>query len=129
MNPQKKVILSQKAPKPIGPYSQAIQAGGMLFCSGQIPIEPVSGQVKAKDVEGQTRQVMENLKAVMESAGTSLDSIVKTTIFLKSMDDFPKVNEIYGGYFKEAAPARSTIEISRLPKNVLVEIEAIAITG
>jgi 2-iminobutanoate/2-iminopropanoate deaminase len=125
---EKKVVLSQSAPKPIGPYSQAIQAGGFLFCSGQIALDPQSGLVSAPDVEGQTRQVMANVKAVLEAGGASFDSIVKTTIFLKSMNDFPKVNEIYGGYFKGTPPARSTVEVSRLPKDVLVEVEVIAQT-
>ncbi len=122
----KKSVLTPKAPKPIGPYSQAIRAGGFIFCSGQIALDPVSGQLVASDVEGQARQVMENLKAVLEAAGVSLDAVVKTTIFLKSMSDFPKVNEIYGTYFESIPPARSTVEVSRLPKDVLVEIEAVA---
>src|SRR3954462_14909708 len=90
----KKTILTEKAPKPIGPYSQAIQAGGFLFCSGQIPLDPHTGQISSAEVEGQTKQVMENIKAVLETAGCNFDSIVKTTIFLKSMNDFPKVNEV-----------------------------------
>jgi 2-iminobutanoate/2-iminopropanoate deaminase len=122
----KKMILTSKAPKPIGPYSQAIQVGSMLFCSGQIPLNPTSGQIESTDVEAQTRQVLENLKAVLEAAGASLASVVKTTIFLKSMNDFPKVNEVYGTYFIAPAPARSTVEVTRLPKDVLVEIEAVA---
>jgi len=124
----KKAILTPNAPQPIGPYSQAIRAGNLLFCSGQIPLDPVSGQVAAQDIQGQTRFSMENLKAVIEAGGATMDSIVKTTIFLKSMNDFPKVNEIYGTYFKGTPPARSTVEVARLPKDVLVEIEAIALT-
>ena len=123
----KEVILTQKAPAPIGPYSQAIRAGGMLFCSGQIPLDPVSGQVNATDVQGQTQQVMENIRAVLEQAGAHFESIVKTTIFLKSMSDFPKVNEVYATYFKANPPARSTVEVARLPRDVLVEIEVIAL--
>lgn len=122
----KTVILSEKAPKPIGPYSQAIKSCGLLFCSGQVPLDPKTGQVGASDVEGQTRIALDNLKAVIEAAGGTMDCIVKTTIFLKSMNDFPKVNEIYASYFKGDFPARSTIEVARLPKDVLVEIEAIA---
>jgi 2-iminobutanoate/2-iminopropanoate deaminase len=123
----KKAVLTEKAPKPIGPYSQAIKAGGLMFCSGQIPLDPNTGQLVAAGVEGQTKQVLENLKAVLEEGGASLKSVVKTTIFLKSMNDFPKVNEIYAGYFGDTPPARSTIEVARLPKDVLVEIEAIAL--
>ena len=128
MSNQKEVILTKSAPQPIGPYSQAIKAGGFLFCSGQIPLDPVSGQVSAADIEGQTRRVMENVKAVLEAGGASFDTIVKTTIFLKNMADFPKVNEVYGTYFKGTTPARSTIEVARLPKDVLVEVECVALT-
>ena len=123
----KKIILTEKAPQPIGPYSQAVQAGGFLFCSGQIPLDPHSGLVAAQDIEGQTRQVMENVKAVLQAGGSDFSSVVKTTIFLKSMTDFPKVNEVYAGYFQSAPPARSTVEVSRLPKDVLVEIELVAL--
>jgi 2-iminobutanoate/2-iminopropanoate deaminase len=125
-NSNRKTILTQNAPQPIGPYSQAVQMGDWLFCSGQIAIDPKDGQIHASDVEGQTKQVMENLKAVLVAGGASCASVVKTTIFLKSMGDFPKVNEIYGTYFRENPPARSTIEVARLPKDVLVEVEAIA---
>jgi 2-iminobutanoate/2-iminopropanoate deaminase len=126
MSPAKQPVLSQSAPKPIGPYSQAIRSGGFLFCSGQIALDPQTGAMSAPDVEGQTRRVMENVKAVLAAAGLDFDSIVKTTIFLKSMNDFPKVNEIYGGYFTGTPPARSTVEVSRLPKDALVEVEVIA---
>lgn len=122
----KKIIYTDNAPKPIGPYSQAIRAGDFLFCSGQIPLDPKTGQIAATDVAGQTRQVMENIKAVLLTGGVSFGSVVKTTIFLKSMNDFPTVNEIYGQYFPKNPPARSTIEVSRLPKDVLVEIEVVA---
>ncbi len=126
----KKVILSSKAPQPIGPYSQAVQAGGFLFCSGQIALDAESGQVVAKDIEGQTKKVMQNIQAVLEAAHCSWSSIVKATIFLKSMNDFPQVNQIYGGYFEGTPPpARSTVEVSRLPKDVLVEIEVIALAS
>ena len=123
----KKVILTDKAPKPIGPYSQAVQAGGFLFCSGQIPIDPQTGAISAQDVEGQTRQVMANIQAVLEAGGCNWGSVVKTTIFLQSMNDFARVNEIYAGYFKTDPPARSTVEVARLPKDVKVEIEVVAI--
>jgi len=125
----KKVIFSQMAPKPIGPYSQAVQAGGFLFCSGQVALDPESGQVACADVEGQTKKVMKNIQAVLEAANCSFDQVVKTTIFLKSMNDFPKVNEIYGSHFHGSPPARSTVEVSRLPKDVLVEIEVTAFIG
>lgn len=127
MQLSKKVILTQTAPEPIGPYSQAIEARGLIFCSGQIPLDPVTGQVPVTDVEGQTHRALDNLKAVLEAAGVSLNHVVKTTIFLKSMADFPKVNQVYASYFKELHPARSTIEVSRLPRDVLVEIEALAV--
>jgi 2-iminobutanoate/2-iminopropanoate deaminase len=126
---EKKAVLTDLAPKPIGPYSQAISAGPWVFCSGQIALDPKTGDLRATDLEGQARQVLENLKAVVGAAGATLDQVVKTTIFLKSMGDFPKVNEIYGKYFNGVPPARSTVEVSRLPKDVLVEIEAIVFKG
>lgn len=129
MELNKKVILTKAAPEPIGPYSQAIEANGLIFCSGQIPLDPATGQVPVTDIEGQTRRALDNLKAVLEAAGVSLSQVVKTTLFLKSMADFPKVNQVYASYFKELPPARSTIEVSRLPRDVLVEIEALAVRG
>ena len=126
MKTKKEVILTTEAPKPIGPYSQAIRAGGFLFCSGQIALDPQSGQVTSTDVEGQTKRVMENAKAVLHAAGMTFENVVKCTIFLKSMGDFPKVNEIYAQYFSGTPPARSTVEVARLPKDVLVEVECIA---
>lgn len=126
MHQKKQIILTSLAPQPIGPYSQAVAAGGFLFCSGQIALDPATGQISASDVEGQTRQVMKNVEAVLRAGGCGFQDVVKTTIFLKSMGDFPKVNEIYGSYFKEAPPARSTVEVARLPKDVWVEIEVIA---
>ena len=126
MSINKKVVLTTKAPQPIGPYSQAVSAGGLLFVSGNIPLN-AAGQLVEGGIEAQTKQVMENLKAVVEAAGGSLGCVVKTTIFLKSMNDFPKVNAVYGEYFKKDPPARSTIEVARLPKDVLVEIEAVAV--
>jgi 2-iminobutanoate/2-iminopropanoate deaminase len=123
--------LTPNAPQPIGPYSQAIQVGNLLFCSGQIPLDPASGQlVGAEDVEAQTRQAMKNLVAVLQAANCTMKNVVKTTIFLKSMNDFPKVNAIYGEFVSQAggvAPARSTVEVARLPKDVWVEVEALAI--
>ncbi len=123
----KTVIYSDKAPEPIGPYSQAIQSGNMLFVSGQIAIEKSSGKIITSDIEAETVQVMTNLSEILKSAGTDFNAIVKTTIFLKDMNNFPKVNEIYGRYFKEAPPARETVEVSRLPKDVNVEISCIAL--
>lgn len=123
-------IFTKNAPQPIGPYSQAIAAGGFVFCSGQVALHPETGVVSAPDVQGQTHQVMKNVLAVLSAAGTSLDRVVKTTIFLKSMGDFPAVNEIYGKYITEGKgipPARSTVEVARLPKDVLVEIEVLAL--
>ena len=123
----KKVILTKDAPAPIGPYSQAIAVGNLIFCSGQIPLDPVSGTVIGEgDVEAQTRQVMKNISAVLKAANVTFNDVIKTTIFLKNMDDFPKVNPIYGENFSGDFPARSTVEVARLPKNVLVEIEVLA---
>ncbi len=123
----KKIINSEKAPKPVGPYSQAVQVGNMLFCSGQISIVPETDQVLTGDIETQTRQVMKNISAVLEKADYNWGHIVKTTIFLTNMNDFPKVNAIYAEAFKEAPPARSTVQVSGLPKGVNVEIEVLAV--
>ncbi len=121
-----KIVRSDRAPEPIGPYSQAIVAGSLVFTSGQIAIDPQSGQLVAGGVEQQTEQVIKNLQAVLEAAGSSLEQVVKVTIFLKDMADFTKVNEVYGRYFGRALPARSTVEVARLPKDVAVEIDCIA---
>ncbi|MCM0606809.1 MAG: RidA family protein [Xanthomonadaceae bacterium] len=126
MSLKKEIIETVNAPKPIGPYSQAVKVGDLLFCSGQVAIEPVSNTVVANDIDGQTKQVMKNIEAVLTQAQMKFSNVVKTTIFLKSMHDFPKVNAIYGEYFTQNPPARSTVEVSRLPKDVLVEIECIA---
>lgn len=126
---KKEIILTRDAPAPIGPYSQAVKVGNFLFCSGQIPLDPATNQIVAGDVKEQTKRVMENIRAVLKTAGVGFDAIAKTTIFLKSMNDFPHVNEVYGTYFKENPPARSTVEVARLPKDVLVEIEVLAILG
>jgi 2-iminobutanoate/2-iminopropanoate deaminase len=127
MTMNKEAILTKEAPAPIGPYSQAIRAGNFLFCSGQIPLDPATNQVVPGDVKAQTKRVMENIAAVLAAGGASFDQVAKTTIYLKSMGDFPSVNEIYGAYFKGVAPARSTVEVARLPKDVLVEIEVLAV--
>ena len=125
----KRVVSTTNAPSAIGPYSQAIVAGGFVFCSGQIAIDPATSALIDGDVAAQTRQVMANLAAVLEEAGASFDTVVKTTIFLASMDDFGTVNEIYGGYFDAAPPARATVEVSRLPKDVDVEIDMVALVA
>lgn len=123
----KKIILTSKAPKAIGPYSQAVQVGNLLFCSGQIPLDPETMQIVGQTAAEQTKQVLFNIKAVLLTAGSDLSQVVKTTIFLKNMSDFAAVNEIYAEYFKVDPPARSTVEVARLPKEVLVEIECISI--
>jgi 2-iminobutanoate/2-iminopropanoate deaminase len=121
-----KILRSPGAPEPIGPYSQAIQTDKLIFTSGQIAINPRTGSIDSSDIAGQTRQVLENLSAVLQSAGVSLNAVIKTTVFLKDMNDFPGMNEIYGGYFSEALPARSTVQVARLPKDALIEIECVA---
>lgn len=123
----KSVVYSDQAPEPIGPYSQAIQAGNMLFISGQIAIERSSGNVINSDIESETRQVMVNLEKVLKAAGFDFPNVVKSSIFLKDMNNFPKVNAIYGEYFNTNPPARETVEVSRLPKDVNVEISCIAV--
>jgi 2-iminobutanoate/2-iminopropanoate deaminase len=122
----KTVVYSDKAPEPIGPYSQAIQGGNMLFVSGQIAIERTSGNIITSSIEGETIQVMANVSEILKAAGMDFSNVVKTTIFLKDMNSFPKVNEIYGKYFQSSPPARETVEVSRLPKDVNVEISCIA---
>ena len=122
----KKIITTAKAPQAIGPYSQAVVYNGLAFLSGQIPLDPASGQLVAGDIADQTERVLENLKAVLAACGSSLDRVVKTTVYLKNMGDFPKMNEVYGRYFSTNPPARATVEAARLPKDVQVEIDAIA---
>ena len=121
----KKIIKTEKAPLPIGPYNQAVAIGNLVYTSGQIPLN-LSNAVVEGGIKEQAKCVLENLKAVLEGAGSSLDKVVKTTVFLKNMGDFATMNEIYAQYFPSAAPARTTIEVARLPKDVLVEIEAVA---
>ncbi|HVZ15738.1 MAG TPA: RidA family protein [Terriglobales bacterium] len=120
------VVATKEAPQAIGPYSQAIKTGGFVFSSGQIAIDPATGNVINGDVAAQTDRVMKNLAAVLAAAGSSLSKVVKTTVFLKSMGDFATMNEVYGRHFGSNRPARSTVEVARLPKDVLVEIEVIA---
>ena len=123
---QKRVVATDLAPKAIGPYSQAIVHGDTVYCSGQIPLDPATGQLVEGGIAEQTARVLENLKAVLDAAGSSLDRVLKTTVFLKDMGEFPKMNEVYARYFSESPPARATVEAARLPRDVRVEIEAIA---
>lgn len=120
------LIQTDRAPKAIGPYSQAVRYENLLFISGQIAIDPTTNQFIGGDIRQQTVRVLENIKAIVEEAGLNLNHVIKTTIYLKNMGDFPVVNEIYGQYFKDHKPARATVEVSRLPKDALIEIEAIA---
>lgn len=122
----KDVVLTHRGPKPIGPYSQGIKANGLLFVSGQIALDPQTGEFSGADVRQQTERVMENLKAILEASGVSFGHVVKTTVYLKDMNDFTAMNEVYGRYFTAAPPARSTVEAARLPKDALVEIDLIA---
>ena len=122
----REIISTDKAPGAIGPYSQAIKTGGMVYCSGQIPIDPATGEFVSDDVVEQTEQVLKNLSAVLEAAGTGLGNVVKTTVFLADMGDFAAMNEVYGRYFNENKPARATVQAARLPKDARVEIECIA---
>ncbi|HBT47030.1 MAG TPA: reactive intermediate/imine deaminase [Peptococcaceae bacterium] len=123
----KTVITTDQAPAAIGPYSQGIKVGNLIFTSGQIPLDPATGQIVDGGVAEQAARVMENLKAVLAAAGAGLEHVVKTTVYIKDMKDFGVVNEVYGRYFTEEPPARSCVEVARLPKDVLLEIEAIAV--
>lgn len=123
----KTVIQTNNAPQAIGPYSQGILAGDTLYVSGQIPVIPATGAIVSDKVEEQARQVMENVKAVVEATGLTLDNVVKTSVFIKNMDDFGTINAVYSEYFKENCPARACVEVARLPKDVLLEMEAIAV--
>jgi 2-iminobutanoate/2-iminopropanoate deaminase len=123
----REVIATNHGPKAIGPYSQAVKANGLLFLSGQIPLDPATQQLISGDVAAQTERVLQNLAGILKAAGSSLQQVVKTTVFLKNMSDFAAMNEVYGRHFTEAPPARSTVEVARLPKDVLVEIDVIAL--
>ncbi len=125
----KKIVATEKAPAAIGPYSQAIVHNGLAYLSGQIPLDPATGQLVEGEIAAQTTRVLENLKAVLEACGSGLDRVVKTTVFIQDMREFAKMNEIYGKYFSHEPPARSTVEAARLPRDVRVEIDAIAIVG
>jgi 2-iminobutanoate/2-iminopropanoate deaminase len=122
----KEIVSTDSAPSAIGPYSQAVKANGFVFLSGQIPLSPTTGELVDGDIGDQTGQVLDNLKAVLDAAGSSLDRVVKTTVYLSSMEDFAQMNEIYAEYLGEDKPARATVEVARLPKDVLVEIDMIA---
>lgn len=122
----KEIISTENAPRAIGPYSQGVRAGNLVFASGQIPIDPSTGNFVSGGVAEQTEQVMKNLSAVLEAAGVGLSQVVKTTVFLADMDDFAEMNEVYGRYFSENPPARATVQAARLPRDARVEIEAIA---
>jgi len=125
---KRQIISTDKAPAAIGPYSQAIKINGMLFTSGQVPIVPETGKIEATDIEGQAEQVMKNLEAVLKAGGADFSKVVKCTIFLKDLGHFAKVNEIYGARFKSEPPARSCVQVAKLPLDCLVEVEAIALT-
>ncbi|HLK34217.1 MAG TPA: RidA family protein [Terriglobales bacterium] len=121
------VVATKDAPQAIGPYSQAIKANGLVFISGQIAIDPATSQIISGDVAAQTERVLKNLEAILKAAGTGLENVVRTTVFLKNMGDFAAMNEVYGRFWKSAPPARSTVEVARLPKDVAVEIDVIAL--
>jgi len=124
---EKKVVATKEAPQAIGPYSQAIKAGGFVFTAGQIPIDPATGKLVEGDVKVQTERVLKNLSAVLAAAGSSMDRVVKTTVFLKNMSDFPAMNEVYGQFFKNDPPSRSTVQVAALPKDAQIGIDAVAL--
>ena len=123
---EKKIVATDGAPKAIGPYSQAVVAGGFVFCSGQIPIDPASGELVQGDVSKQTKRVLDNLGEVLAATGSSLSKVVKTTVYLKDMGDFAVMNDVYSGYFPSDPPARATVQAAKLPKDVSVEIDCVA---
>ena len=120
------VVLTDKGPKPIGPYSQAIRSNGFLYVSGQVALDPTTGEFVGSDIRQQTQRTLENVKVILEAAGSNMHHVVKTTVFLKDINDFAAMNEVYAKFFTLAPPARSTVEVARLPKDALVEIEVIA---
>jgi len=122
----KQIIATDRAPRAIGPYSQAVLSNGLAFLSGQIPLDPATNQIVEADIAAQTERVLENLKAVLAACGSSLAQVLKTTVYLKDMAEFPRMNEVYARYFPENPPARATVEVARLPRDVRVEIDAIA---
>jgi 2-iminobutanoate/2-iminopropanoate deaminase len=124
---KREVVLTKDAPQPIGPYSQAIKAGGLVFASGQIALDPATGKLIDGDIKAQTERVLKNLSAVLASAGSSLDRVIKTTVFLKNISDFPAMNEVYGKFFTNAPPSRTTVQAAGLPKDALIEIDVVAL--
>jgi|SRR5690606_18734302 len=125
----RQAVATDKAPKAIGPYSQAVKAGNLVFVSGQIPLDPATGEFVPGDVQAQTHRVMQNLSAILEAAGSSMDQVIRCTVYLADMNDFAAMNEVYGSYFSEPAPARATIQAVRLPKDARVEVDVIASVG
>ncbi len=123
---QKNIISTDKAPQAIGPYSQAVQFNNLLFISGQIPLEPKSGEIVKGNIKEMTKQILDNLNSILTASGSSLDNVLRTTIFLTNLDDYVEVNEIYAEFFEKSMPARSTVQVSRLPMDVPIEIDAIA---
>jgi 2-iminobutanoate/2-iminopropanoate deaminase len=127
---ERSVVVTKNAPGAIGPYSQGIKiSAGLVFTSGQIPLVPATGEMAPQDIESQTRQVLDNLRAILESAGSNLASVTKTTVYLKDLGDFAAMNAVYATYFKEPAPARTTVEVARLPRDARIEIDAIAVVA
>ncbi len=122
----KDIVTTDRGPKPIGPYSQGVKANGFLYLSGQVALDPKTNEMLTGDIRQQTERVLENIKGILEAAGSNLHHVVKTTVFLKDMNEFPQMNEVYGRYFTAAPPARSTVQVARLPKDALVEIEVVA---
>jgi 2-iminobutanoate/2-iminopropanoate deaminase len=122
----KEIVTTDRGPKPIGPYSQAVKTNGFLYLSGQVALDPKTNEMSAGDIRQQTERVLENIKGILEAAGSNLHHVIKTTVFLKDMNEFPAMNEVYGRYFPAAPPARSTVQVARLPKDALVEIEVVA---
>lgn len=126
---EREIITTPLAPAAIGPYSQAVSAGGLVFVSGQIPIDPANGTLVSGDIQSETRQAMQNLKAILEAAGSGLERVLKVTLFIADMGQFSAINEAYAAFFPQAPPARACVEVSRLPKDVRVEVEAVALAG
>ena len=124
---EKKVVATKDAPQPIGPYSQAIKAGGFVFASGQIALDPATGKLIEGDIKAQTERVLKNLSAVLAAAGSSMDRVVRTTVFLRNISDFPAMNEVYGQFFKNEPPSRSTVGVAALPRDALLEIDVVAL--
>lgn len=121
------IVATDKAPGAIGPYSQAVKTDALVYVSGQLAMDPATGELVNHEIQAETRQAMENLKAILEAAGSSLDKVVKTSLFIKNMDDFPKINDVYGAYFQVDPPSRACVEVARLPKDANFEIEAVAL--